>query len=524
MSHPNIIVIVLDTLRGDRVISNKGSKILTPNIKKILKNSIFFENCIANSPWTLPSHFNIFTGLYNAQLKLFNNKIDRISTKVPIITEIFKNIGYFTACYSENPWINNVTGLSRGFNVHTKKNWKIHPKKIINEDKRVSFLLKIIYVIDKFSQRVIKINQILKKWKIILRLSKHYIRSIANLLLWKKTIFKIKINTKKEINKFFKKIKNKLNRNPAFLFFNLMITHDPFIPTKKLLKKFGITLKEIKLVETFLKYPNPSTIRVNLCSERLNSKQIKVIEKLYNSCVYYADQIIQEIFSLLIKYNKLEDSYVIITSDHGEHLCGKLDHYLRGHHTFFSVYESLLKVPLIIFNNNLLNTRIKVQVQLKDLFHTLLNLVENEDFIKNYFELKKSLFYQIENESFPEYIFGEYLITEKKVSKYIERFKEDIKKKEILQKLYSNTFFLRSNNYKYITYDDQIEEFYNLNEDKNEQMNIINISSEKLQYFKKLMTNYQEDASDEKLINHFIDKKEKSLIKNSIDRINLKRI
>ena len=46
----------------------------------------------------------------------------------------------------------------------------------------------------------------------------------------------------------------------------------------------------------------------------------------------------------------LEDSYIIITSDHGEHLGGKLDHYLWEHNTYQSIYEPLIKVPLLIYN------------------------------------------------------------------------------------------------------------------------------------------------------------------------------
>lgn len=52
MNYPNIIFIVLDTLRVDRVLATYKNKNLTPYIKSLLKNSIYFENCIANSPWT----------------------------------------------------------------------------------------------------------------------------------------------------------------------------------------------------------------------------------------------------------------------------------------------------------------------------------------------------------------------------------------------------------------------------------------------------------------------------------------
>ena len=62
MSPPNIILIVLDTFRADRINSYYKDKNLTPYMVNLLDNSIYFKNCIAVSPWTLPSHISMFTG------------------------------------------------------------------------------------------------------------------------------------------------------------------------------------------------------------------------------------------------------------------------------------------------------------------------------------------------------------------------------------------------------------------------------------------------------------------------------
>ena len=60
---------------------------------KLLNESLFFENCIANSPWTLPSHIAMFTGLYPTQHELVSEDPKRLSPKIPILTEILKKIG-----------------------------------------------------------------------------------------------------------------------------------------------------------------------------------------------------------------------------------------------------------------------------------------------------------------------------------------------------------------------------------------------------------------------------------------------
>ncbi len=69
MNKPNIFIF-FDTLRVDRVFLNYKDENLTPNIKILMKNAIYFKNCIVNSPWTQPSRINMFTGLYSSQYEL----------------------------------------------------------------------------------------------------------------------------------------------------------------------------------------------------------------------------------------------------------------------------------------------------------------------------------------------------------------------------------------------------------------------------------------------------------------------
>lgn len=86
---------------------------LTPFIENILGKSIFFENCIANNTWTLPSYITMVTGLHSSQNMLISKKSHSLSNKVPILTEISRDLGYQTICYSENAFISLYYGLAR---------------------------------------------------------------------------------------------------------------------------------------------------------------------------------------------------------------------------------------------------------------------------------------------------------------------------------------------------------------------------------------------------------------------------
>ena len=56
----NVLVIVLDTVRDDRI----GKPGITPNLDAFAAGATVFENARSNSGWTLPAHASLFTGLY----------------------------------------------------------------------------------------------------------------------------------------------------------------------------------------------------------------------------------------------------------------------------------------------------------------------------------------------------------------------------------------------------------------------------------------------------------------------------
>ena len=161
MNPPNIIFIVLDTLRGDNVFSNYKNKKITPFLKELLENSMYFENCIANAPWTLPSHMNMFTGLYQTQASLVNNELEKLSNKIPILTEILKKMGYSTFCFTENAFVSKTFGLARGFDILKNiSDWNPWIRLKIN----LSYFKKLLERIDSFLSSKIKIKVFLKLW------------------------------------------------------------------------------------------------------------------------------------------------------------------------------------------------------------------------------------------------------------------------------------------------------------------------------------------------------------------------
>ena len=520
MTLPNIVFIVLDTLRADRVILSKNNECITPFIKSLLNNSIYFKNCISNSPWTIPSHISMFTGLYHTQANLLSKKFRVLSNKIPTLAEILQNMGYYTTCFSENPYISKAYALTRGFNKTFYSDWDFNPK-WIRKNFKLSFFLKALQKLDFYFKNKIKFKFFLRIWHILNKISERIIKLIIKTFFFNEIKFELKNDTIKDLEKFGKTFKNGNFEKPFFLFFNLLTTHDPYIPLERTFEKFDISIKDFKNVKNLSLFNSRAVLDINIKSKRLNNDTIRSVAKLYDACVFSGDIIVKYLFSILNKHNLLENSYVIITSDHGEHLGSKLDHFLWEHSTYQSVYKSLNKVPLLIYNKDFKKTIIDNQVQLKDLFHTVLDITKIPPNKNKYLELSKSILYQIKNGLTPKYIFGDYLKEKQSMFRLINYHRRSINK-DLIYKIYNHIYFLRSNNYKIISFNNQeIDEFYDILKDPDEKTNIIERNEEEYEKMKSFLRKIIKKINNIEEIKDLINRKEKNLIKSFAKRIKI---
>ncbi len=507
MTPPNIIFIVLDTLRGDRIFSNYKNIELASNLKKLLNNSIYFENCIANAPWTLPSHMNMFTGLYQTQTSLVNNELEKLSNRIPILTEILKDMGYSTFCFSENAFISKIYGLTRGFDI-IKSVWDWNPW--IRLKYNLSLVIKLLKRFDSFLNNKTKNRFLLKFWIHIRDRIENFVKNLTKRFFLNEIISKLKNNTINDLEQYKIQIKKHLNDKPCYLFFNFLTTHDPYIPIKQSHKLFDITPKDFKIVRDIIINPKKARLDINIKSKFLSEKQVRANKKLYDACVFSVDVIIEKTISILRELDLMDNSFIIITSDHGEHLGSKLDHYFWEHNTYQSVYEPIMKVPLLIYNKKFKNRIIKEQVQLKDLFHTIINLTGLSN---SYFDPKKSILYQINAKTTPEYIFGEYPNPNEIMYNLINNHRRTISK-SLIQKIFNHLYFVRSNTSKYIKFNNlPIEEFYDLSNDPYEQHNLFDINNEGCKKMKLFLENHLKWIHNPEEIKDIITKREKDLLR-----------
>jgi len=118
---PNVLVIVIDTLRADHLSSYGYGRPTSPQLDQLAKNGVLFQNAVAPCSWTLPSHASLLTGRYPSEHGLKNvqpwlgwgqKNLNGFAT----LGEALQRSGYRTAAFSANRiFVTRNVGLGRGF-------------------------------------------------------------------------------------------------------------------------------------------------------------------------------------------------------------------------------------------------------------------------------------------------------------------------------------------------------------------------------------------------------------------------
>ena len=111
---PNVLLIVMDTVRADRLSLYGYHRPTSPALEALAKGGIRFDEARATAPWTLPSHASMFTGRWPHELDA--SWRTPLGTKFPTLAEYLGSRGYATAGFVANvEYCSSEFGLDRGF-------------------------------------------------------------------------------------------------------------------------------------------------------------------------------------------------------------------------------------------------------------------------------------------------------------------------------------------------------------------------------------------------------------------------
>ncbi|HXV61067.1 MAG TPA: sulfatase [Vicinamibacteria bacterium] len=128
---PSFVVLLVDTLRADFTGAYGFPGPISPAIDRLALESVVFENCFANAPWTKPSVATLFTSLYpevhtvkEMGLREWDGdagQLEALPQEAETLAELLQEAGYDTAAFVSNPFVSPRYGFSQGFDVFERR-------------------------------------------------------------------------------------------------------------------------------------------------------------------------------------------------------------------------------------------------------------------------------------------------------------------------------------------------------------------------------------------------------------------
>lgn len=121
---PDVVVIVLDTLRADHVSAYGYARRTTPRIDALAAEGVLYRRAIAPGTWTVPSHAGLFTGRPPVEHGAYRvpdapHAVSSLNAGVETLAERLGAAGYDTAAFVGNEtYLDPSFGMARGFELY----------------------------------------------------------------------------------------------------------------------------------------------------------------------------------------------------------------------------------------------------------------------------------------------------------------------------------------------------------------------------------------------------------------------
>jgi arylsulfatase A-like enzyme len=362
---PNLLWIVMDTVRADHMSVYGYARRTTPELEHWAGEGITFDMACSAAPFTLPSHVTMFTGLWPFE---HGARIDRpYFGPAPTLAEHLADHGYTTAGFAGNTGMCNATyGVGRGFDYYVEKlcNHEVSLQAAIFNSSLGESVMRLSH------RTGLPVPGELPEGN----------RRLAPELIGHAQEWLGRVRQRNEAGE-------PGSQRPFFLFMNFMDVHSPYTPPAAAARQFWTdpvpprqqAVPEAGWRAIHARDVSPPDRRPERQRE-LDAVTRRLID-LYDDCLLGLDAELGPFLYELRTSGLLKETWVVITSDHGEEFG---EHGIFGHGA--SLYSQLTHVPLILIPPapsgssedryaELRGRRIRVPVSHRDLPATLAGLL-----------------------------------------------------------------------------------------------------------------------------------------------------
>jgi arylsulfatase A-like enzyme len=289
---PNVLLIILDTVRARNLSLYGYERPTTPNLQELASGGVVFDRAVATAPWTLPSHASIFTGRYHHEHSA--DWTTPLDARHPTLAEVLAGKGYQTAGFTANRgFAGKRSGLDRGFaryedHENSPSGW-------------------------------------VASWWLSRTVAQWFRERVGDHRPW----WKVRAD---EINGRFLGWLSRAEARPFFAFLNYMDAHQPYLPPAPFNLHFSDT--QPRYWVDFVEGESAHT-----------EEDLRELVEAYDSSLYYLDHQLGQLFDELERRGVLEHTLLIVTSDHGEEFGEHGPEFIQHGK---SLYWPSLHVPLIL--------------------------------------------------------------------------------------------------------------------------------------------------------------------------------
>jgi len=300
MTRPNVLLIVLDSVRKDHLSAYGYDRPTTPALREFAERATRYDQAIAAAPWTPPSHAAMFSGKYPSNVGVFG-RTPQYDPDQPHVAQLLSEAGYRTFGFSNSHHTSPDRGFDRGFD---------------------------------------------------------YYHDILSLPRFMGTMYEPSLDFLRHLYDYFRKdyddssfqlrrLRTRIagSEEPFFGFINCNSAHSPYDPPERFAEPFLSAFDGWDDVdeETARAVGDRDGYEYMMGELEMGPTEWELVQCWYDGEIRYLDFLLGQLFDFLRREGVFEETMVVVTSDHGEQFG---ERGLAYHQ--FSLSEVLLNVPLFV--------------------------------------------------------------------------------------------------------------------------------------------------------------------------------
>jgi arylsulfatase A-like enzyme len=306
---PNVLLVVMDTARADAFEPYGASAGATPAVAQLASRGVAPGDVFATGSWTLPSHASMLSGLMPRAIGLTQPPGGTPQGARPVLEasrerllpEVLRADGYETVGMTANLWVSPHAGFDTGFErfeyVHAQRQVRMETPEGGDLRARASWALEGL-------------------------------RARAD-------------DGAAEVEARLVELVSRRSEQPFFCLVNLIEAHSPYLPPRPY-NDLPARGRVRAAIEARRHLSFEGICRACLGEFDIPDEALGRMRHLYTRSVRFLDDWLARVLEALDGSGALDDTLVIVTSDHGENLG---DGGLIGH--AFSLDNRLIRVPLV---------------------------------------------------------------------------------------------------------------------------------------------------------------------------------